>query len=352
MSSQVTVDPAKAQRELERAWIVSSGSAALRGDLRSKIGRVIEGPSITYRYILITGILAKLVNARAHPRALQKHSTLSGAYDARSLCHSVVVPFEHEKGDLWGLSNEPFVNKPARHLEHDKNNRQLRDKLGATLTHEVLEWARTAPTDDLREALSFIMKLGRNRLAAIPEVAEGPGLNLVPLRQFVRDFLREGDGGARLVSVVATFTRLLNPEGEVKVYSPNVSDKFGKTAGDVELYVNKRLIAAFECKDREFTTSDISHGLRKAVDNGVREYTFVAGPGLGPPEADPESEGQKVKVDSSWISINEVIESWTVALNPIRRGQFGRTIIQYLLEMRRREVARVAEETWNRYFNS
>ncbi len=135
-----------APRELDSAWEASSipNTIEINAIIADKITEIMANHDLTYRYILVTGILGKIVNPDIHPRALQKRSLLKGAYDARSLCHKVVVPFEHSKGDLWGLSNEPFLNKPARHPELDKNNPQLRDKIGAGLAHDVLEWADTS----------------------------------------------------------------------------------------------------------------------------------------------------------------------------------------------------------------
>jgi hypothetical protein len=172
------------------------------------------------------------------------------------------------------------------------------------------------------------------------------------MRRFIREFLKQADGGTRLVSVVAAFVHLLNSDAEVKVYAPNVSDKFAKTAGDIEIYVNKELVSAFECKDRQFTANDISHGLRKGVEHEVREYIFVSGPGLEPPEIDVENEGQKRGIDSTWLSIDDVLDGWTLALRPNRRSVFGKQVIQHLLAMRRQDVAQEAEKTWKGYFGS
>jgi hypothetical protein len=111
--------------------------------MQQLIENVLGASDVTFKYILVTGYLAKYVNPSAHARAIQVGSSLTGAYDARSLCHRVVVGFEKSKGNLFGLSNEPFVNKPARHPEHDGDNAQLRNKLGAKTLHNALEQAQS-----------------------------------------------------------------------------------------------------------------------------------------------------------------------------------------------------------------
>ena len=90
---------------------------------RQLISDVILGTHLTYRYILITNLLAKAVNSHVHPLTLQAGAAHSGAFDARSLCHKVFVPFERKylNGKL-GRSNEPFLNKPARFTELSAKN--------------------------------------------------------------------------------------------------------------------------------------------------------------------------------------------------------------------------------------
>lgn len=67
----------------------------------------------TYRYIFITKLLAKATNKDANPIIIQKGSNLNGAYDARSLCHKVIVK-NQSVNVLLGNFNEPFLNKLVR----------------------------------------------------------------------------------------------------------------------------------------------------------------------------------------------------------------------------------------------
>lgn len=60
------------------------------------IKRVLAGTHKTYKYILVNGILAKASSEEVNPIALQAGAPLSGAFDARSLCHKVLVPFERD----------------------------------------------------------------------------------------------------------------------------------------------------------------------------------------------------------------------------------------------------------------
>jgi hypothetical protein len=76
---------------------------------------VLQGNHKTYKYILVNGLLAKATNESINALALQAGAPLKGAFDARSLCHNVLVPFERDfLQSALGGSNEPFLNKPAR----------------------------------------------------------------------------------------------------------------------------------------------------------------------------------------------------------------------------------------------
>lgn len=60
------------------------------------IEKVLRGTHKTYRYILVTALLAKSVNSEIDALSLQAGDDSEGSYDARSLCHKVIVPFERE----------------------------------------------------------------------------------------------------------------------------------------------------------------------------------------------------------------------------------------------------------------
>lgn len=77
----------------------------------------------TYKYVLVTALLAKSANEAVYMLSMQKGGSTPAHYDARSLCHKVIVPFE--KLSMPGClenSNEPFCNKPARYVELSKDN--------------------------------------------------------------------------------------------------------------------------------------------------------------------------------------------------------------------------------------
>jgi hypothetical protein len=318
--------------------------------MQQLIENVLNASDVTFKYILVTGYLAKYVNGSVHARALQVGSKLDGAYDARSLCHNVVVGFEKSKGNLFGLSNEPFVNKPARHAEHDARNPQLRNKIGAKHLHSALEQAQAASKRQVHQGLVHILRVGAQHAAEEKHAEITTKVNLRRVVTFINRFLEEGDGGCRLVAVWGAFQALLSESGEIKVYSPNASDLFGKTSGDVEVYYGGSLVSASECKQRPLNADDVNHGIRKSLENRVPEYTFVISDGVAEGQQSTITEAMQARaneVDLALIDIWEHAGLLATVLNPARRARFGACVEALLRRMRRSDSANAAAELWN-----
>ena len=61
------------------------------------IDSILRGSHKTYRYVLVTALLAKSTNKDVDILSLQAKDNSVGAYDARSLCHKVIVPYIEER---------------------------------------------------------------------------------------------------------------------------------------------------------------------------------------------------------------------------------------------------------------
>lgn len=345
------IDQKIAQNLIERAWQEIETHPKPPPRMAQLIETILGATDITFKYLLVTGFLGKCANPRIQARALQAGSTLTGAYDARSLCHGVIVGFEKSKGNLFGLSNEPFLNKPARHPEHDGDNPQIRNKLLSKKLHEALELANSSSKDEVFAGLVHILRIGATRASETKAAIPATEVNLGRVSEFIRLFLQETDGGSRLVAVWGAFMSLLSENGEVKVYSPNSSDYFGKTKGDVELFYDDVLVSASECKQRPLTIDDVHHGLKKALEHGVPEYLFVYSAGLA---KNQDAEIQAViKANSSKLDV-ELVDIWeedlvlVKVLNPLRRARFGETVVELLRQMRKFDTANTAANLWNK----
>lgn len=347
----IAVDHGLAAERLLEVWNASEIEPELPEELRTQIQAVHAAPDVAFKYILVTGLLGKLTNPQVHPRALQARSELEGAYDARSLCHRVIVPFEQSRGDLFGRSREPLVSKAARHPEHRGDNPQLRNRTLAATLHTTLEAARVANPDAVRAMLTLSLYLGRRR-AGLRIVAEvPPDRNLLRTLTFVSRWIELGRGGASLVSVVAAFVRLLS-DGVVRAYHPNASDATSRTAGDIEVFGEGGVrLAAYECKQRPLSPSDIRAGLDKAREAGGIEYVFVYSAGL---ETAVEEEIARLldeaqpEYDVSVLAASQALPAWAATLNASRRARFGETVAEILrADMRSDALANEAASLWN-----
>lgn len=346
-----TVDQNKALEVLGQAWREIHSNSRPPGRMQQLIEQVLSATDVTFKYILITGYLAKYVNPSVHARALQVGSKLSEAYDARSLCHKVVVGFEKTRGNLFGLSNEPFVNKPARHPEHDGGNPQLRNKVLAQKLHDALEIANSAKADDVYRGLVHILRVGAQHAADQKKARVKARVNLSSVLEFIEAFLQETDGGSRLVGVWGAIMALISENGKISVTSPNVADEFGRTAGDVQIYYNDTLVAASECKHRPLNLDDVKHGIRKALEKGVPEYHFIIAAGLTSgqeKQIKEELEAHSAEVDLLLVDIWRAKTLLAGILNPVRRARFGEMVVELLRAMRRFESANQAAELWNK----
>jgi hypothetical protein len=68
----------------------------------------------SYHYVLPTHLLAKCINPKLDSHSIQTAYNKPGAFDARTIAHGIVVPFDQSNHRVLGGSTEPYVNNPLR----------------------------------------------------------------------------------------------------------------------------------------------------------------------------------------------------------------------------------------------
>lgn len=247
----------------------------------------VRGGEVTYKYILLTAAVSKVANPNVHYRALQKGSKLQGAYDARSVAHQVVVPFEKSHGERFGGSNEPYLNRPARYPEFAMSNRD-RNRNAQKRLFDLLEYCQVQtdkafPRAFLRQVLKEMMSVSPTKQDFhVPPVIVGFRKTV----QIVNEYLAVSGSGERQVAVcAAVFSSMYQTSGtefKIVAYPVNWSDKFAKTAGDIEFYSGGKLAKAAESKDKPISESDVRHCQMKAKQHGLTEYFILNGAGIIP----------------------------------------------------------------------
>lgn len=276
-------------RHAEEVLLAAYRSECAKDDKITKgIKNVLSGTHKTYKYILVNGILAKAACEEANPIALQAGAPLKGAFDARSLCHKVLVPFERDflKKALGG-SNEPFLNKPARftHLSEDNAVRKGKDKQTLLLLIEIFNSIKTS--DDAKKYLSCVLEylkkqIEKNNIDFVGSFDYSP--DLVEIYEFSIKFIKQSFEGETSAVIVGTLEGLLHEymDGNYRVISHkiNQSGASSKEVGDIDVYRDSSFFYSIEVKDKDFTEYDVEHAFNKVMENGGEKAAFVYGNGV------------------------------------------------------------------------
>lgn len=278
-----SVDFKTAALVLDRA---SRESEFCNDDLGQRMEQIIRGSNKTYRYILVNALLAKATNGEINILSLQKDDGKDGKYDARSLCHNVLVPFEKLKmpGAL-GNSNEPFLNKPARFVILSENNavRKGNDRKTLFDSIELLSQIKDSQSayKYLRSALA-VMKTVSNEYIAKFSVGDAL-IDVSEFTQLVLDYIynltEHSNKGEICPLVVAVLEQMyLGKDFRVKAHKVNESGSSPLETGDIDVYdKNKNLVYSIEVKDKDFSTHDVAHAVEKFKKAGLDTSLFVYG---------------------------------------------------------------------------
>jgi len=252
----------------------------------SEIDRIVNGDHLTFRYMLVTALLAKATNVEANPLSLQAGAGIDGAYDARSLCHKVIVP---NQGRLLryalGKSIEPFVNNPARFPSIDPTNAVRRGhdaELQRTL-HALLSHVKTS--SEARDALVYCIRALWARQdqtrGELRKAAAGAAGNRHRVSLYLEALVSRSEHGETSVLscgiVLHLLSKVLGNSWDIAVHPANISGASSLQVGDIDVRVGETLAMAVEVKDKPYLASDLAHATAKARAAGASTSLFVLG---------------------------------------------------------------------------
>lgn len=268
---------------LERAFKESSFKDDIVGNA---IDEILKGTHKTYRYILVTALLAKTENGNVNILALQKGDGKGGKYDARSLCHKVVVPFETLKlPHCLGGSNEPFLNKPARFVMLSPNNAVRTGKDRQTLLSLIDALSQIKTSKQAYIYLkSAMFRMKKNHEDFVTKFSIGDAvIDLSGFAQFVLDYVyaitNKTLEGEVCPLIVAQLEKMyLGRNYRVEPHKVNESGSSSKETGDIDIYDKKgTLVYSIEVKDKDFTVQDVMHAVAKFREASLSNSLFVYG---------------------------------------------------------------------------
>lgn len=253
---------------------------------RDFIDFVIDSNHLTYKYVLFTALLSKATNPNINPLCLQKKSNLSGAYDARTVCHKVIVPFEKTVlNKALGGSNEPFLNKPARYTELSKNNAVRRGHDQELLFALCDNLPQINSSSDAYQCLVYLLYkvIKHGDEMAHLSTFEIPICANLPIRLFtyVTDALNNSFEGETLTLMVAGVYYLKYkaiPNTFIDVHPVNQSGKSSKEISDLDIYIGNQLVISNELKDKAFSEIDVRHAADKVMQASGNTMFFIMGP--------------------------------------------------------------------------
>jgi len=235
----------------------------------------------TYRYVLPTQLLVKVIDPAMDCRSIQADCGLDRPFDARSVCQDVIVPFDRENQNVLGGSPEPYVNNPLRIPAVLKKHRKAqRNPKEFDLLSLVLDFAQANP--QLASALfDAVLAAIKQRLESVAVVYAVP--NRVSQEQTIlllNEYLHEKTGGLRLqaaaVALFRSIGELLQLYSQVQSNRINAADSATGSAADLECIDSSgQVILAVEVKDQHLELRHVQDKLPGIREKGVRELIFL-----------------------------------------------------------------------------
>lgn len=256
------------------------------GESGATIEKILRGSHKTYRYILVNALLAKATNNEVNPLSLQKGDGEKGRFDARTLCHKVIVPFETLKlpGCLGG-SNEPFLNKPAHFEMLSIDNAVRRGGDFETLADLIglLSSMTTSSKayDGLKQSLYVMRELHKEYVSKF-SVADGL-IDISDFAQLVLDYIfvitEHCLDGETCPLVVAQMEQMyLGKDFKVRPHNVNESGTSTNEVGDIDVFDKRgKLAYSIEVKDKAFSRQDVMHAITKFRQAGLNTSMFIYG---------------------------------------------------------------------------
>ncbi len=292
------IDLSDAAATLDEIWN-SVQSAAENGQLTDAIekeeSRLLESirssvnsNTRTYRYVLPTQLLAKVSDPTLDCRSLQAGADRAGSFDARTIAHRVIVPFDQSNDRVLGGSPEPYVNNPVRVPEVSEQYRSAqRNQRGWDHLCHVLEMVENAADEDFtRNVLKQVLIEVYHRLSEVRVAYPAPRrISLSQCMNLIDEYLAELSGGDRLMALSsALFTvigRRFHLYSRVQRASITSSDASTGMLADLECMLeDDTIVLVVEVKDRVLTVSQMIGKVADVREKQVSELFFVAQQGV------------------------------------------------------------------------
>ena len=294
---------------MDAAW--SKALAADATDPDREIDRLVDSNVTSIRYAVITQLLGKVALPDRSLMYLQSGTDEPGAWNARSFCDSVVVPWVSENQYVLGTSAEPYASKPLRRLRLEHDMPDVRSKAEWSALFDFFDPLDKATPVEVQKALKRCLESVARRLSKQSFKYQVPlRVSLPGLQEALETFIGEPSGGLRPLAVAAALMRVLGRGFSifacVTSQGINEADVASGAPGDVMCYDDDdNMILAIEVKDRELTLSDVKTFTRKAreSDKKLSNLLFAA-----PRVREQECESIRDFIAAAWAAGQNVYQ--------------------------------------------
>jgi hypothetical protein len=341
----------KCQKILSEVW--SSVTSRLAEDvtynvipqeeLRQAIFGCINSKTKSYRYVLPTQIIAKISDPSLDSRCIQASRGGKGAFDARSVCDKVIVPFDRQNHNVLGGAPEPYVNNPLRVGEISSEFRaNQKDKIGWDALILVLNEVEKRQNADFTKVVfeQVLLEIYR-RLSVVQIIYPIPKrVSLEQTQEIISKYISVPSGGERVLTITSALMELIGDQfhlfAEVRRGNITAADKPSGLVADIECRDKEgNILLAVEVKDKELILNHIESKLPSMRSNRVSEILYIAQQGISQKNGDKISElikkefvsGQNIYIFDSVSSFSSGI---LVLVGEIGRRKFLENVSSHL----------------------
>jgi len=253
--------------------------------VEEEIRNVVRGRAKSFKYAILTQILAKVVEPEVNCLCLQEKAKVDGAFDARTFCKEVVLKFEREKGVfVLGGSPDPYVSKPLRHEFISLDLRDIKYVEEWRSLYSVLRKVQDSNDPEFTKNVlkQILLEIYRQQLETDKAVPQLPatGVSMHKLENILKSFLSEPSGGVRPQAVVYALMKVLNERlqvfSDISTAKATVANSFAGRKADIECKdVDGSLKLAISVTDT-LTEAKLDEELSKAVERGVKRLLIIA----------------------------------------------------------------------------
>ncbi|WP_179224352.1 restriction endonuclease, SacI family [Geodermatophilus pulveris] len=231
-----------------------------------------SAPYKTYTPALGTALLARATDRRVDPLSI-KEAYSERAYSLRTLCHNVLVPAAREYGfSIRNTGREPMNNQPFFRYDHMSTIDRVRNPATLDALKGSLVLLETFGENQALKALaSFI----RFRLSATPSanltMSFSGQLELRAMLHAVAGFMADKtERPWKTQALAAACIDLVHDD----VRSRRLNDPSRDVPGDVEVYLDEKVVLAVEARAKAVTESDVKTFVQACATSGI-ERAFV-----------------------------------------------------------------------------